>query len=970
MFASPRPIAWTLVALAALAAAAPVARAGRIHPAVVAELDRLGPEATITVQVILEDQADIARMNHALRLERATRAERHRRVVDALRRAADRSQGPLLAELDRLRATGEVASFTPHWITNLVRVTATRAAIEQLAARADVAVVEPRPRLGLIQPVRSEPIHRGQAGRGIGIAPGLRAIHADRVWFELGVNGRGALIGGLDTGVDGNHPALRDRWRGNQGHPWRACWLDVMGGGTQYPVDSGSHGTHTMGTMTGLGAATGDTVGVAWGALWIATNAIGQTVQGDFDADIIACFEWFAEPDGDPGTIDDVPDVVQNSWGVYEAFDSTYVDCFDLWWNAIDNCEAAGVVVIFSAGNEGPDPGSLRSPADRATTPVNILSVGAVDATNYEWPYPIEDFSSRGPTLCPVEPELLIKPEVVAPGDSVYSSMPNERYGNNSGTSMAGPHVSGVVALMRSANPDLDVETIKQILLDTARDEGDPGEDNDYGWGCIDAYEAVSLCLGGGYGTVTGSVTNNDGGGIPVPFARVRLLENNRAFTADADGQYWGLTPPGTYTLEVTHPSFGTVQRAGVVVAADEVTVEDFGLEDIAAPVWANPYQPIWVENPAAPIAVRIDLTDFSPMPTREVFWRVEPGPWSPVPLAPLSGDRHEAQLPPQVAGTRVDYYFRAVDAAGNASSDPPGAPGDWHELPLYPVYFADDAETDRGWVLFQQGDATNGRWVRFDPYGTRWQGMQIEPADDHTPETGTMCFITGQGNPSGNAGQSDVDNGCVTLTSPTFSLTGATQPTLHYWRWFAMGGPPDASFEVKISNNNGATWTVLEALNTMSNSWTEVVVDVAPVILPTSQMKLRFIACDTGSETLVEGGVDDVWIHGPLQGGADAPEGEDIAAGGALRPSRPNPITREATVAFRLDAPGPVTLAIVDAAGRQVCELFRGRRAAGEHALRWDGRDDDGRAVASGIYFARLQRAGGEESRPIVLVR
>jgi len=227
-----------------------------------------------------------------------------------------------------------------------------------------------------------------------------------------------------------------------------------------------------MGTMTGLGAATEDTVGVAWGAQWIATNAIGQSVQGDFEADIITCFEWFTEPDGDPGTIDDVPDVVQNSWGVHEGLDSVYVDCFDLWWNAIDNCEAAGVVVIFSAGNEGPEPGTLRSPADRATTPLNILSVGAVDATNYSWPYPIEGFSSRGPTLCPVDPPLQIKPEVAAPGDSVYSCTPNEHYGNNSGTSMAGPHVSGVVALMRSVNPDMDVDTIKQILLDTARDEG------------------------------------------------------------------------------------------------------------------------------------------------------------------------------------------------------------------------------------------------------------------------------------------------------------------------------------------------------------------------------------------------------------------------------------------------------------------------------------------------------------------
>jgi len=315
------------------------ARAGTIHPGVVAGMDRLGPGATITVQVILAEQADVASVDRALKLERATRAERHQRVIELLRRTADSSQKELLAELQTLRAAGEVAAYTPHWIANLVRVTGTREAVQRIAARGDVRVVEPNPRPTLIAPVHSEIFPEGR-GRGIGVAPGLRAIHADRVWYELGVNGQGALIGGLDTGVDGTHPALRDRWRGNNGHPWQACWLDVLGEDTDYPIDSDTHGTHTMGTMTGLGVATEDTIGVAWGAQWIATNAIGQGASGEFDPDIIACYEWFAEPDGDPGTIDDVPDVVQNSWGVHEGLDSTYVDCFDLWWKVIDNCEA------------------------------------------------------------------------------------------------------------------------------------------------------------------------------------------------------------------------------------------------------------------------------------------------------------------------------------------------------------------------------------------------------------------------------------------------------------------------------------------------------------------------------------------------------------------------------------------------------------------------------------------------------
>jgi bacillopeptidase F len=248
-----------------------------------------------------------------------------------------------------------------------------------------------------------------------------------------------------------------------------------------------------MGTMTGLGAATADTIGVAWQAEWIADNAINQNVGAAFDNDILDAFQWMTDPDGDTSTIDDVPDVVQNSWGIDHRF-SGYVDCDYRWQTVIDNCEAAGVVVTFSAGNEGPSSATHRSPANICNTPVTNFSIGAIDATHYVFPYPIADFSSRGPSDCDVTKK---KPEVVAPGVTVYSSVPGGGYQQNGwdGTSMAGPHVAGVVALMRQANPDLEVDSIKQILMRTARDLGPFAEDNSYGWGVIDAYEAVLTAM-------------------------------------------------------------------------------------------------------------------------------------------------------------------------------------------------------------------------------------------------------------------------------------------------------------------------------------------------------------------------------------------------------------------------------------------------------------------------------------------
>ena len=133
---------------------------------------------------------------------------------------------------------------------------------------------------------------------------------------------------------------------------------------------------------------------------------------------ILQAFEWAADPDGNPGTTDDVPCVVQNSWGTNGGLG--YPDCFSYWWTAIDNCEAAGVVVTWSAGNEGPSSGTLRSPADRATTPYDSFSVGSTSAYP---PFNISSFSSRGPAGPNCGPEeLRIKPEIVAQGTAAVAT--------------------------------------------------------------------------------------------------------------------------------------------------------------------------------------------------------------------------------------------------------------------------------------------------------------------------------------------------------------------------------------------------------------------------------------------------------------------------------------------------------------------------------------------------------------------
>lgn len=933
--------------------------AGAIDPGLDATIGSLSPGEMTTVLVLLRDQAPIASLDRMLSDAEASRLVRHETIVRALQGAAS-GQESLVADLDLRMRSGEVDGYRTYWIVNAVVVRGDASAIRAIADREDVSRVMANPKPALIDPVGVR--DAAERLRGIGVTPGVRAVQADRVWEELGLTGRGRLVANIDTGVDGNHPALRDRWRGNNGHPWQECWLDVLSGTTQYPVDGGQHGTHVMGTLTGLGADTGDTVGVAWGAQWIACNAINQGAGGEFANDILNAFQWLADPDGDPATIDDVPDVVQNSWGVHEGMG--YADCYDGWWQVIDNCEAAGCVVIFSAGNEGPDPMTLRVPADRTTTPINIVAVGAVDATNYGWPYPIAGFSSRGPSGCPGND---IKPEVSAPGVDVYSSVPGGGYaqGGWSGTSMAGPHVSGIVALMREANPDLEVNTIKQVLLDTAIDEGTPGEDNDYGFGLVDAFAAATIALEG-TGVLQGSVVNLTDGGVPLPGAVVGLTGSAAHFPTDAAGLYRGHAIAGEYTAVARHPSFAP-ESAVVTLTLGGIAVQDFGLWDIAGPGITGVSDPRTIPNPAGPFEIRATVRDMSTIASVALVYRVNSSSWLETAMSP-AGSLYTGLIPGQIAGSRVDFYVRARDVGGNETLFPADAPATFRTFYVTIPALVDDAELNQGWSLGYLGDtATNGIWVREDPNGTFVGNRPMQPEDDHTPDPGHICFVTGNADPGQPATTRDVDGGCTSLVSPTLNLAGTETVFVYYWRWFGQYGIAGDTFTVQVTTNNGLSWTDLEHLTAVDNRWNEVLLDLTDFISPNATTRLRFKVCDNGMDSTVEGAVDDVSIEilPPLPAAAEELDA-DLAL--ALDPARPNPSAGASRISFRLATPGRATVELFDAAGRRVRTLIDASLDAGVHQVEWDGADDSGNRAGAGVYFYRLTSGGSVQSRRLVL--
>jgi len=293
----------------------------------------------------------------------------------------------------------------------------------------------------------------------------LRAEHPE-------FTGKGVVVGVIDSGVDATHPDIAGKV---------AKWKDFTPAAKPDPYDDNSHGTHVTGTILG-GNASGTAIGVAPEATVISAKIFDKDGYA-YEEGILQAMQWMLDPDDDPST-NDSPAVVSNSWGGTQDSmilkDDPYVKMIDSWI-------AAGIFPSFAAGNSGSQPYTVGVPGGIPAA----FAVGAVDSTGL-----IAYFSSRGPIRWQYDAQSPIidyrKPEVAAPGVKVYSSVPGGAYASYSGTSMATPHVSGIVALIKQANPALTPNEIRAIIMMTAVPKGSP---NAYGSGLIDAKAAVLKAL-------------------------------------------------------------------------------------------------------------------------------------------------------------------------------------------------------------------------------------------------------------------------------------------------------------------------------------------------------------------------------------------------------------------------------------------------------------------------------------------
>lgn len=461
-----------------------------------------------------------------------------------IRAHAERTQESMITTLGAFDGITVERTF---WIANVVLVTVDAQRVDPLSLVSLPGVTE-------VTPHATVSVERTTAPASIdpsagSYTDGLDMMNVPEVWADFDTRGGGTTIAVLDTGVDPDHPDITvDHWQDFSDNP------------SASPVDYDWHGTHVAGTIVG-GDASGTHIGVAPDASLAAgavlTDCNATTCSGD-TADLLAGMEW---------AVDLNVDVISLSLG-YEGYAPELIE-------AVRNANAVGSTVVAAIGNEG---------EDASSSPGNVYDAIAVGAVGYDEDVPafssgeVIDTDEAWGSDAPADwPSDYLVPDIVAPGVNIESAEPGGGYRLASGTSMATPHVSGVVLLATAASGgSLSNVELYEALSQTAwKPAGAPsGQDTRYGFGIVDAYAAVEHVADRSAieGTVTDDVT-----GSPVTGAAV-TIEGDDTWTVqtDANGRYEQFGLPGdlTYTVHIEASGYASVSQS-ITVAEDETVTLD-----------------------------------------------------------------------------------------------------------------------------------------------------------------------------------------------------------------------------------------------------------------------------------------------------------------------------------------------------------------------------------------------------------
>ena len=954
-----------ILVLMLLAYAAANAQFAEVSTRLKQKLSTMSQMEYTPVLVLLKDRVNIEALDAQLYTQKANAQVRAKTVIDALMDKARSTQGPILSALANKKAAGKVRNYESFWISNMILVDANAETIQDLIRRTDVEQIDIDALLEYDKPL--EPAI--DSPEGIEASEiGLRVIKANKLW-EIGITGAGRLVMNIDTGVEGTHPALSAKWRGNNGQPWWRAWFD-KNGSTTAPADCDGHGTHTMGIMCGR-SASGDTVGVAPNAQWIAARTICSSPH---TSNSIAAFQWAMNPDSNSSTTSDMPDAIGNSW--YDP-DVTN-ECSGIYKTTLDALEAAGLAIVFSCGNSGSGASTITKPKNINTNLVNAFSVGNINGNN-PFPYPIASSSSRGPSLCGGSGSLLIKPEVCAPGTSVRSSYTGGGYSLLSGTSMACPHIVGAVALLRQVAPNLTGKQILEALYNTAVQLPVGGvENNDYGKGVIDiwaAYQSLGPMishtplpntenLAGPYAINTSITTVLTG----VSTAKLLWSRNNTNITdsvvmTKGTGNNWSSSIPGNGSPAVYRYYIKAIDSTGRT-----------GTNPAGAPAMLNIFtassdtaKPVIVTTPLAdvpksqwPVSVTATVTDNIGLDSVWVRWyKNNTGTGiKHFKLLNSGGSNYGAMFNSVNADVVVgDSLFYKIFARDNSSLHNTDSStvykfkiinllnlcvGSGTTSSNYP--FTTFWMDGRSQMLFTAAELTAAGGsaytsltkIGFNVLTASSQTMNgFNVKFQHTTQTSLTGFVT--------SGWTTAFNGSYAVPGTGWQYINLTSP------FFMWNGTSNLLVEICYDNTSYTSYSTVTSTSAAGMTW-------------------GYYTDNSTGCTMTGGSAQstrpNVCFHVIVPTNIN-PNGSSIPTVYSLSQNYPNPFNPVTKINFALPKQGFVTLKIYDVLGREIRSLVNEVKSAGNYSV-----DFNASEYSSGVYFYRLETEGFSDIKRMVLIK
>lgn len=1006
-----------IIVLTGLAASAGAATIDRGLQDVLAQKD---DAELVPVLMIFDEQYDLAR------LPTAGPVDRRPIVIDALRAHAAEVMAPAKAVLAGSR--GHAERVRTLYIANALAFDADRAMIEALAGDRTSATLlfdrhyDLRDLVDLASaPLAGEPQTKSDRQD---TAWGVKWVKAQRVWIELGYNGAGVVVGHLDSGAWLTHPDLAGHIYQNPGEiagngidDDHNGYIDDyrgwdFGDNDNNPNDDnpgGGHGTHTAGTVCGDGTS-GTLTGVAPGARLLVCKVFDSTDSGT------VAMIW----EGEQYCIEMGARVMTMSLGVKGSDLSASLLRADRF--ACNAIREGGITLFNSAGNERAEfepPYEIgmtgRSPSPWfADTSVPYSSMGGVvtvggtgfqNNTSYT-------SSSRGPvTWGTIDPwndwpynpgNGLIKPDICAPGVNVNSTVRGGGYSGNtwSGTSMSCPHVAGVAALMLQKNPALTPTDVNRIIEQTGLDLGTVGKDNIFGSGQVNAFLAVSntpttqladIVPAGLLPDPAGDQVLDPGQTSPIAF---RLHNASRLIAANAVSATLTVAANPYVTVADGSASFPAIPAVGTV----DNTADPFQLNIAANTPQGYQFTMLLTVTWDTATPRTFDLKHFAGLPdflTHDVG-----GVFASVTdqgiIGYLSDDQTTGEGFGPAGGGSVLFvgslwagdsstYICARDYHGSGAGletyewvvqrSPNGRMHDLGAVAGADQAFA-SAFTDSGYAAPKN--------VHVDQTSYAWAG---------SPNDGFVILeyrIANHG--LGNLNPYWAGVFCDFDIATSSANLGESDAARHAIYMHAQAGGPYAGLvllgDAPVANLTFVNNPTYVYPNSAVGDGNKLRFLRGLIAVPTAATADDWsLVCSAGPLNLAAGGevtVAFAMVYGAtlaeFQANADAaraaynpqtPVTEDLPVKMfRLDQNIPNPFNPQTVLSYEVATPGYVHLAIYDVAGKLVRTLVDDTRPAGTFEAVWNGQDDGGQRVSSGVYFAKYRAGDQEQIRKMTMVK